>query len=199
MSKYPNTLGRIEAVWNKLGGEAGVDRLLAGELVVCERTSEVSIPALLAALNTIDLPAVVRFVVSDHLVTENTPDGVQLYYVGDNVRANFFEKVESNVPACTLHSHRLTKSSVDKPILTELADRATTTFAYLWELLKKQPKGEKGILLTNGRSNIFYIQDVIGNSWAVRLHWRAGGGWYVRAYSVSYPDGWNADDVVFSH
>lgn len=37
MSKYPKTLGRIEAVWNKLGGEAGVDRLLADELVVAER------------------------------------------------------------------------------------------------------------------------------------------------------------------
>jgi hypothetical protein len=33
-SKYPNTLGRIEAVWNKLGGEDGVDRFLRGELVV---------------------------------------------------------------------------------------------------------------------------------------------------------------------
>ncbi len=35
MSKYPNTLGRIEAVWNILGGEEGVDRLLRGELMVC--------------------------------------------------------------------------------------------------------------------------------------------------------------------
>ena len=34
MSKYPNTLGRIEAVWNKLGGEAGVDRFLRGEITV---------------------------------------------------------------------------------------------------------------------------------------------------------------------
>lgn len=34
MSKYPKTLGRIEAVWNILGGEEGVDRLLRGELVV---------------------------------------------------------------------------------------------------------------------------------------------------------------------
>ncbi len=34
MGKYPKTLGRIEAVWNKLGGEEGVDRLLRGELTV---------------------------------------------------------------------------------------------------------------------------------------------------------------------
>ncbi|MDP2704519.1 MAG: hypothetical protein Q8P01_04910 [bacterium] len=33
--KYPNiTLGRVEAVWNKLGGEEGVDRFLRDELSV---------------------------------------------------------------------------------------------------------------------------------------------------------------------
>lgn len=44
MSKYPKTLGRIEAVWNKLGGEAGVDRLLADELVITERQPPVPKP-----------------------------------------------------------------------------------------------------------------------------------------------------------
>ena len=35
--KYGNvSLGQIEAVWNKLGGEDGVYRFLAGELVVGE-------------------------------------------------------------------------------------------------------------------------------------------------------------------
>lgn len=35
--KYPNiTLGRVEAVWNKLGGMEGVERFLRGELVVSE-------------------------------------------------------------------------------------------------------------------------------------------------------------------
>ncbi len=36
MAKYPNTLGRIEAVWNRLGGEEGVDRFLRGEIAVSE-------------------------------------------------------------------------------------------------------------------------------------------------------------------
>ena len=38
MAKYPKTLGRIEAVWNKLGGEEGVDRFLRGELTVSAPT-----------------------------------------------------------------------------------------------------------------------------------------------------------------
>ena len=37
--KYPDiTLGRVEAVWNKLGGEEGVDRFLRNELSVSEPT-----------------------------------------------------------------------------------------------------------------------------------------------------------------
>lgn len=45
MAKYPKTLGRIEAVWNKLGGEEGVDRFLGDELVVVERQNNVPIAA----------------------------------------------------------------------------------------------------------------------------------------------------------
>ncbi len=37
--KYPNvTLGRVEAVWNKLGGEDGVEKFLRDELSVSEPT-----------------------------------------------------------------------------------------------------------------------------------------------------------------
>lgn len=37
--KYPDiTLGRVEAVWNKLGGEEGVNRFLSDELSVSEST-----------------------------------------------------------------------------------------------------------------------------------------------------------------
>ncbi len=38
MAKYPKTLGRIEAVWNKLGGEEGVDRFLANEIEIILKT-----------------------------------------------------------------------------------------------------------------------------------------------------------------
>ena len=40
MAKYPNTLGRIEAVWNKLGGEEGVDRLLRNEVEIVVRATK---------------------------------------------------------------------------------------------------------------------------------------------------------------
>lgn len=45
MSKYPDVLGRIEAVWNIHGGEEGIDRLLRNETIVVERRPKIS-PAL---------------------------------------------------------------------------------------------------------------------------------------------------------
>ncbi|OHA59581.1 MAG: hypothetical protein A2589_01835 [Candidatus Vogelbacteria bacterium RIFOXYD1_FULL_46_19] len=46
MSKYPNTLGRIEAVWNRLGGEEGVDRFLRGivEIKILKHTVDLGAP-----------------------------------------------------------------------------------------------------------------------------------------------------------
>ena len=191
-------LGQIEAAINKLGGMDGLRRFLAGELVVSGKKVSVSKSALLAFIDSIELPAVECFVASKKFVTNSTPDGVRLYFVSDNIKTNFLAKVEKDVAAAALYSHRLTKDSLDKSILDELGDRATTTLAHLWELLKKQPKGEKGVLLTNGYANIFYVEDVNGNRWAVYAYWSAGSGWCVGALSVSDPDGWDAGRVVFS-
>lgn len=197
--KYGNlTLGQIEAGINKVGGEAAFMRLLAGELVVTEKASSAAKESLLASLGAIDLPAIDQFIVEDAFTTKNTPGSVQLYYLGDNFKSNFLAKVEQNVAVQTLRSHRLTKASVDEPILGELGDKATTALAHLWELLKKQPKGEKGILLSNGYANIFYIEDMKGHLWAVFAYWYAGHGWSVDAYSVSGPGRWSAGYRVFS-
>ncbi|MGI0016021.1 MAG: hypothetical protein ACREBU_21580 [Nitrososphaera sp.] len=39
--KYPNiTMGRVKAVWNKLGGEDGVERFLRGEPIVADVQSD---------------------------------------------------------------------------------------------------------------------------------------------------------------
>ena len=118
--------------------------------------------------------------------------------MNDAFKRNFVSKIAQSVSAETLRKSRLTKRSLDKPILDELGDRAVTTLAHLAELLKKQPKGESGDLLVNGYANIFYIEDVKGQLWAVAARWYAGYGWDVYALSVSYPDGWNAVSVVFS-
>ena len=79
------------------------------------------------------------------------------------------------------------------------AQREETTLAYLYELLSRQPKGESGVLLTNGYATIFYIKDANGKLWAVRVYWRSYyGEWCVGADSVAYPDEWHGGYRVFS-
>lgn len=191
------TRGQIEALVNKLGGMEGVKQFLADEIVLVERSS-VSKPALLVKIDDVQVGAVARFVAAEKFVKENTPDDVQLYGMNDDFKKNFLGIVEEHVPACTLQKHRLIKSSLDKPILDELGDCAKTKLSHLWELLKKQPEGERGALLTDGRANIWYIEDVKGDGWAVDARWLAGRGWCVGAYSMSLPNVWGAGYAVFS-
>jgi hypothetical protein len=69
----------------------------------------------------------------------------------------------------------------------------------MFDLLKNQSKGEAGVLLINGYSNIFYIRGSDGNLWAVRAHWNSRyDHWNVEAHSVVFPHGWLIGSQVFS-
>jgi hypothetical protein len=69
--------------------------------------------------------------------------------------------------------------------------KVETTLTELWDMLKKQPKGEDGDLLINGYANIFYIKDAEGVLRAVLVHWFAAG-WFVSADSVELSLEWSA-------
>lgn len=153
---------------------------------------------LLERVAQIEVGDTARFVVGDHFKTKDTPDGVQLLWMNGYFEFNFLAKIEKPMRGFHLQKSRITKKSLDKPILDELGGRATIALAHLWELLKNQSKGGKGDLLVNGYANIFYIEDANGKPWAVYAYWYAGRGWRVGAFSVSRPDGWGADDMVFS-
>lgn len=174
----------VEAVFNKLGGIEGVKKFLAGELVL--KALE-----LLRRVTSVSVSSAERFVASEFFTTEN-PD-VKFYDFGSNFRDNFLTRIEKNIPAAELAVDQLVRASLDAPILAELGDRAETALAYLAELLKKQPNGEDGILLTNGYANVFYIGD-----WAVGACWCAGDGWRVNARPVGPPYRWGEGSQFFS-
>lgn len=145
---------------------------------------------LLTEVATVEVPAADKFVASEQF-GPNNPDGIK-FFLWDNFRNNFLGKVEEKVPAATLAIRRLNRDSLDEPIRNELgSEREETTLAYLCELLKRQSRGEDGVLLTNGYANIFYIRDANENLWAVSACWDSfDRGWDVHAFSVGYPDPW---------
>ncbi len=65
--------------------------------------------------------------------------------------------------------------------------------AVVAELISKQPKGKKGVLLNNGYSNLFYTPRCV-----VYVRWSSvSGDWYVYAWQRG-GSRWNAGRRVFS-
>lgn len=136
-----------------------------------------------------------KFVAADNFKNGNSA-GVKFWCFGDNFKNNFLNKTEVNIPVGNLAFYKLKEASVDGPIQAELGERPETYLSDLWEMLKKQPAGQPGKLLVDGKANIFYIRDVDGTVWAVRAFWFAVNGWYVGASSVEYPYEWDDDYLV---
>jgi len=184
MIKYSElNLGQIEAVVNKLGGMEGVRRLLAG-------TVEIIAKSILQLVNSeIKVSARECFVVGGNFKKGNAG----IYYLGDNFQKWFGSKVETNIPASTLSSHKLMQSSLDGPIKTELGGNHETFLSWLFEKIEAQADGREGELLVSGYANIFYVDGRV-----VYAGWNVGFGWDVHAYEVTNPDAWNDGRRVFS-
>jgi len=141
----------------------------------------------------------------DHL--RITPDNERataelvIGFLSDNIRSNFLGKIEENVAESKLRAYRLKKDSVDGPIIADLGgeEAAETTVAEMVTLMRRQGRGQQGILLTNGYANIFYIRNAKGVFWTVRCCWPSGyGDWSVYAIPITGPFGWSAGRQVFS-
>jgi len=187
--------GPLKDFAEKLGGEEGLRWLEAFKRFLRKEEPWELQPALLKRITTVavPVPGVQYFVAKDHLKAANVG------WTGDNFKRLFLNNVEENVHEAKLTVSRLERASLDASILTELGDKAEVKLSCLFDLLKKQSKGEDGVLLANGYANIFYIRDADGNLWAVYADWDSGDHcWGVEAYSVESPFGWRDGDHVFS-
>ena len=130
-----------------------------------------------------------RFAIADHF----KKGSAGIYYVSETFHKWFDAKVEENVPAGTLTSHKLAQDSVDGPIKAKLGEGHEVFLSWVFEKIEAQADGREGELLVNGRANIFYYDGRV-----VLVGWIAGFGWYVGARGVSTPHAWIAGRRVFS-
>lgn len=148
---------------------------------------------LLRRVATVAASGAEKFVAKDHLKEANVG------WMGENFKRLFFDKVEENVGEAHLVAYNLERNSLDAPILAELGDRAETSLAHMFNLIKKQSKGQSGVLLTSGYANIFYVCGTDDSIWAVRAHWLSGVRyWHVGACSVGSLPEWYSGYRVFS-
>ena len=188
------TAGQLNAIVKKLGGKENALALLHDEIKIV-RTK------ILEHIGIVKIPATSqKFVAKDHFKLKK--DGGICSWFGSNFQTWFLEgesKIEEPIEEQELGFHKLTKNSVDGPIIEELGGKAKaeTTLQEVFALISKQPKGEEGDLLTDGYANIFYVRDKENALRAVGVYWR-DDGWLVYAYSVEDPGGWHAGYQVFS-
>ena len=158
---------------------------------------------LLEPVTTVSVGAVKAFSAREKFQI-STQDGVKIGGLGDNFKKHFLAgtgKIELDVPAQKLRVHKLRRNLFDRPILVELGGELVveTYLATMFARMKKQGMGQAGVLIVDGKANIFYIKDDKGVLWAVLCRWDAdNGAWYVEAYPVTSPYDWGAGSQVLS-
>lgn len=130
---------------------------------------------------------------------DEQPDKIKFWLGDSDFTDNFLGKAETNIPAITLRTHKLKEDANDAQIIPALGGEeiVETTLHHFYEMLKKQPNGEDGTLLTDGKGNIFYIRDANSTLWAVGCHW-ISDEWGVYAVPVTDRVKWYAGHQIFS-
>jgi len=193
------TIGQLNSVVKKLGGEEATRRFLQGKLKVVEAEEIKNTP--LESLNTVVVSATKKkFAVKKKFIVDiSNKAKVKISYLGSNFREWFLDKVEEPIEETELRYSRLKERSVDEPIIAELGGeaKAETSLTEIFSLIEMQKNGEGGALLNDGYANIFYARDINGVLRAVGVCW-FGGGWYVGALLVEDPGRWIVGYRVFS-
>jgi hypothetical protein len=138
-----------------------------------------------------------RFTAEQHF-RENFPSvGIAISWLGATFKQRFVSKTEEAASRTTLQPFQLRRPARASEIAAWLGERGETTLGELWCLLKLQPNGEAGVLLTSSAPNLFFIRDRDGKLWTVDVLW-GGPGWEIGASAVDGDRPWDAGAWAFS-
>lgn len=180
MAKYNDlTTGQSEACINRMGGWDNFLRFIGGE-------GKIFFETILTFTRTVCIAAQSAATTSKEYFKEA---GVVL--TGTNFETQFYGLEVSAVAENELAVRKLTKNSLDAPIMAELGDKAETSVLQFRAFLAANHDSKEWF--------IFYLRGKDRRLGAVRAYWRIGsGGWRVRAYSVDNPNEWSAGGQVVS-
>lgn len=105
--------------------------------------------------------------------------GVNIAYVSPGFFRHYATKVESMPRAQSLYGYKMLLDKSNEEVLKIFggSENATANLYGIWEKLKRQPDGQGGDLLIDGRVNTFFVPDVEGVVYPV--HVRYLGGWHI--------------------
>ena len=154
-----------------------------------------SVESSLELIGTVLIPTITEsFVAKEKFVVNIGCDAqVRIIFLGSNFIGWFLSgkgKIENPIGEHLLYYTRLRKTWVDDlaiSFIIELGgeDKSETTLSEIFYLIRKQGKGNPGVLLRRGLANVFYVRDVKGVLRTVRVFWHCGG-WYVDACLIMH-------------
>lgn len=148
---------------------------------------------LLRRVTTVYVRGAEKFVARDFLA------GANVGFMGPRFEESFLNKVEENVADVSVAVHLLEVPATDVLVMAQLKGRAALKLTHLFRLLKKQSKGEQGILLTNGHAIVVHVASDDGDVLALNVYWRlADRDWSILALPVTAPDEWPAGSQILS-
>jgi hypothetical protein len=153
---------------------------------------------LLDFVTSVAVPSAERFGVAEYFRENLPPSEMQISWIGETFRRQFFPKIELGVPAQELDVFCLRQSANDDRILAELGGRPEVTLHDIWTLLVHQSRGQSGPLLTDSTPNVFYVRDSMRVMWAVDAVWN-GAGWEIGASALNDARPWAYGRQIISH
>lgn len=196
MAKNNSVPDRIQAVWNVLGGDEGIDKILSGEIKVNLTPIAKAVGEYLESLGKVVFE-IDQSVNPDEFLQTRT--GLWVDSDLENWLGGTAEKIDGNVE---VSKWKLKKNSLDKEIKSELpSEHIYTTGEFrtiIASAIQKQWGGKVGILRNDGYANIFYVWNKNQTKcFAVYVGWYAGGErWNVGVYMLESQ--WDTEGWVFS-
>lgn len=132
---------------------------------------------LLKFVQTIEVPALERFIVKEHFTSE-------VFYLEDSFKKHFLSKVENPTEKVYIKDHKLSTDALDAKIISRLPSNYVVTLGQLYYLLKSDPDKD---------SYVAYVLDVNRNVCAVIYRWDSSiCCWHVSAYLTTCTNVWIA-------
>ncbi|MFA5838680.1 MAG: hypothetical protein WC849_01950 [Candidatus Paceibacterota bacterium] len=191
------TVGEINAIVKKLGGEENARKFLRDELVVSKPISQqILFGRLKKVISNIYLEPTEHFNTRDFFKTKN--DGGIFAYV-DNDIFNWFETEIHNSPVKELASYEFTEKITEENIVGDAKTNEIyeeVDFAHIKQVCERHiSKGEK-LLQENCKSNLFWVRNKKGELCKVSV-WLNDDGWYVYVIGFYARSGWGAGGHSF--
>lgn len=104
---------------------------------------------------------------------------VHIVCISQGFQKHYGNKVESVLLKTSIYGYSLLKEKTIEEVIDAFGGiiRSETSLYDLWKRLEQQPDGEGGDLLTDGKVNTFFIPDIFGILYPVRLRYL--NGWHI--------------------